>query len=192
MNLPIFPDLKTMAWNNTKTPRWDTAIQKYGSGKRKTLSRWTYPEWELDCKYTCLDQAEIEEVAGFFLMVRGRFQPFLWRDLEDYKQEKVRIGAGDGQTTDFQLVRNFANLFVEPIRDIVDGSLEIYLNDDPSEVQSESEGLVKFAQAPPAGAVITASFEYYWRVAFDEDELSWNNFWYSFYQLNRVRLVSVR
>lgn len=192
MNLPIFPDLKTMAWNNTKTMRWDTAVQKYGSGRRKTLSRWSYPEWVLECQYTCLNDAEIKQAAGFFAMVRGRHQPFLWKDTEDYKEENVRIGVGNGQQTQFQLLRNYAGLYVEPVRDIVDGTLEVFVDDEPSEVILEEDGIIKFALPPAAGKIITASFEYYWRVAFDDDELDWENFWYGFYRLRRVRLVSVR
>lgn len=192
MNLPIFPDLKTMAWNNTKTMRWDTKIQKSGSGRRKTLSRWSYPEWVLECQYTCLDDSEIKQAAGFFAMVRGRHQPFLWKDMEDYKQERVRIGVGNGQQIGFQLVRNYAGLFVEPIKDVVAGTLVVLVNDEPVGIASEEEGWVELTTPPADGAIITATFEYYWRVAFDDDELDWDNFWYGFYKLKRVRLVTVR
>ncbi|HBR28592.1 MAG TPA: hypothetical protein DD789_04020 [Firmicutes bacterium] len=192
MNLPIFPDLKTMAWNNTKTMRWDTKIQKSGSGRRKTLSRWSYPEWSLECSYTCLDQKEIEEAAGFFAMVRGQHQPFLWKDMEDYREENVRIGVGDGQSVGFHLVRNYANLFVEPVGDILLETLEIYVDDESAEVSVEDGGWVELATPPASGAIVTATFEYYWRVAFADDELDWANFWYSFYKLNKVGLVTVR
>lgn len=192
MSLPVFISPPSVAWNNTKTQRWDTKVQKYGRGGRKTLSRWAYPEWVLDCEYTCLNEAEKEYMAGFFAMVRGQHSPFLWKDLDDYKQEKVRIGVGDGETIGYQLVRNYADLFVEPVYGVVDGTLTVFVDDEPIEIASENEGWIELTSPPAPGTVITATFEYYWRVAFDDDELDWTNFWYGFYKLNKFRLVTVR
>lgn len=181
-----------MAWNNTKTQSWDTIIQKYGSGKRKSLSRWSYPQWTLECSYTCLSQKEIEYVVGFFATVRGQHQPFLWLDLEDYRQENVRIGVGDGGNTGFQLLRNYSNLFAEPVYGVVSGTLHVFVNDIEVPVSSEDEGWIELTSPPDPGATITATFDYYWRVAFDSDDLDWSNFWYGFYKLNKVKLVTVR
>jgi uncharacterized protein (TIGR02217 family) len=191
MSLPIFQNPPSVAWNNTKTQRWDTKIQKYGRGGRKTLSRWAYPEWVLDCAFTCLDDSEIEYMAGFFASLQGQAKPFLWKDLEDYKQENVRVGMGDGETTGFQLVRNFANLFVEPVYGIVENTLQVFADETPIDIISEDEGWIELV-APAPGVVLTATFEYYWRVAFDDDEVDWSNFWYGFYKFNKFRMVTVR
>lgn len=192
MTLPIFQSPPSIAWDNTKTQIWDTKIQTYGLGGRKSLSRWSYPKWELECEYTCLDPDELEYMAGFFGYVRGQHQPFLWLDLEDYRQENVRVGVGDGETTDFQLVRNFADLFVEPIYGTVAETLHVFADDAEVAVLSEDEGIVKLATAPASGAVLTATFNYYWRVAFDDDEMEWTNFWYEFYKTKTVKLVTTR
>jgi uncharacterized protein (TIGR02217 family) len=180
-----------MAWNSTKTQIWDTKIQKYGSGRRKTLSRWPYPQWEIDCDYTCLDRDELEYTAGFFAKVRGQFQPFLWKDDQDYKQTGVQIGIGNGSTTGFQLIRNYGG-FVEPVLDIVAGTLTAYENDVAKTVTLGEDGWIEFSTAPASGALITASFEYYWRVAFAKDEKTWENFWYDFYRLKSIKLVTVK
>lgn len=192
MSLPIFPILPTMAWNSQKLQRWDTQIQKSGSGKRKALSRWTYPEWGIECSYTCLSIKDIERVAGFFALVRGQFQPFLWKDPEDYKQTKVRIGTGNGVNRDFQLLRNLADLYVEPVRDIVDGTFMVYVNDIPVAASIGSDGWITTAVPPVQGTVVSATFEYYWRVVFDDEELSWSNFWYNYYKLKKIAVVTVK
>lgn len=192
MSLPIFPDLPTMAWNSQKLQCWDTQIQKSGSGKRKSLSRWAFPEWRIECSYTCLSAADIERVAGFFALVRGQHKSFLWKDPEDYKQTKVRIGTGNSVNTDFQLLRNFANLYVEPVRDVVEGTLTVYVNEAPAAFVSDSDGVVKLAIPPAQGTIISASFEYYWRVVFDDEELSWSNFWYNYYKLKKIAVVTVK
>jgi uncharacterized protein (TIGR02217 family) len=192
MSLPIFPELPTMAWNSQKTQRWDTIIQKSGSGRRKSFSRWAYPEWVIDCSYTCLDTETIKKAYGFFAMVRGQFQPFLWKDPEDYQETKVRIGTGNGANKTFQLLRAYGGLYTEPVRDIVSGTLKVLVNDLPVTAALGADGQVALAAPPANGAAVTASFEYYWRVAFDGDELTWTNFWYGFYRLNKVTMVTVR
>jgi uncharacterized protein (TIGR02217 family) len=181
-----------MAWNSTKTQNWNTEIQKSASGRRKTLSRWSYPEYELECAYTCLDPAAIEYVAGFFAARRGQAGEFLWKDDQDYKQEKVFIGTGDGSTTGFQLVRNLGNQFFEPVLDIVPGTLKVFVDNVQANETLGEDGWDVLATAPAAGSLLTASFEYYWRVAFAKDEITWENFWYNFYKLKSIKLVTVK
>ena len=188
----ICPNIPTMAWNSIKRQRWNTKIQKSGSGIRKTLSRWAYPEWDIECAYTCLSVADIELAAGFFGLVRGQFKPFLWLDPEDYQQTNVSIGAGNGVNRDFQLLRNFGGLCVEPVRDVVAGTLTVFASGTPVTFTLGTDGLTTTTTAPAVGAPMTASFEYYWRVAFADDELEYVNFWYDFYKLNKIKLVTVK
>ena len=192
MSLPIFPSLPAMAWDSVKRQIWDTKVQTSGNGRRKSLCTQSYPKWEIECSYTCLDDAQIAQAAGFFGLVRGQFQPFLWFDPEDFQITKGQIGIGDGVTADFQLIRNYGGLFVEPIRDIVDGTLTVYADNNVVPVTLGKDGLVNFATPPVPGAVLTATFQYYWRVAFQNDTLEWSNFWYGFYKLNTITVVTVR
>ncbi len=191
MSLPIFDSPPSMAWNSTKTMEWNTKIQKSASGKRKTLSRWSLPLWELDCSYTCLDTSEVEYVAGFFAKVRGRAGAFLWPDPEDYKQENVLLGVGNGSTTGFQLLRNLGGQFVEPVLDIVPGTLKVFSGELETEATLEENGWIEI-EAPEPGAEIRASFEYYWRVAFAKDSASWENFWFDFYKMKSIKLETVK
>mgnify|MGYP000844257547 CR=1 FL=1 len=191
MSLPIFNCPPSVAWNSSKTPKFKTIIQKYAGGRRKALSRQAYPEWEIDIDLTQLDPEEYEYTIGFFLSVRGRFGAWLWKDLEDYKQTKVQIGVGDGVTTGFQLLRNWRDLFVEPVLDIVPGTLTVYVDDVAVAVTLGDDGWVEIT-APPEGAIVTASFEYYWRVAFADDENTWVNLFTDLYNLKSVKLVTVK
>lgn len=192
MALPIFPDLPTMAWNSKKRQIWEgVKVQKSGSGRRKSLRTQAYPEWEIECSYTCLDTEQIKKAAGFFAMVGGEFQPFLWKDPEDYFEEAVRIGTGTGSQSQFQLLKNLGGYYIEPVRDVVSGTLTVKVNGAAVSVLSENNGLVTVSP-PAAGAVVTASFEYYWRVAFDGNSSEWENFWYNYYKLNKILVVTVR
>lgn len=191
MSLPVFPYFPSMAWNSTKTQKWDVVVKKSGSKKRKTMTTQAYPEWIIKCSYTALDSNEVDQLAGFFSKVKGRLSPFLWKDLEDYKQENVRVGTGNGVNKDFQLLRNYADDYVEPIYDIVSGTLTMYVDGLPVLYTMGTDGMITLATAAANGKAVTATFEYYWRVAFDDD-ITWENFWYGFYKLNTITLVSAR
>lgn len=192
MALPIFPDLPSMEWNNKKKPNWNVTVKKSGTGKRKSMTTQAYTHWELTMSFRCLDQAQIEKAAGFFSMIKGPLTPFLWKDMDDYKQEKVRIGAGNGENKEFQLLRNLGGYYVEPILDIIPGTLTVYADNTPIAVSSETDGWTVLATAPPMGSIVTATFEYYWRVAIAGDCPAWENFWYGFYKLNSFTLETVR
>lgn len=78
------------------------------------------------------------------------------------------------------------------MRDIVAGTLTVYTDDVEVAATLGTDGLVTTDTPPDMGAIMTASFQYYWRVAFADDELDWVNFWYGFYKLNKIKLVTVK
>ena len=192
MSLLVFPQLPTMEWNSTKKQKWNTKIQKSGSGRRKSLALWSYPEWEIRCSYKALNPDHIEDAAGFCAQVRGQHQPFLWLDPEDYRQTGVRIGVGAGAQTQFYLIRNLANRYVEPVTDVVPGTLTVYEDGVPVSFVMGDDGLIILQAPAVTGAAITASFDYYWRVAFANDDIDWSNFWYNYYKLNTIAMVTVK
>lgn len=192
MSLPIFPQFPSMAWNSEKTQSWEVTVKKSGSGKRKTMTSQAYPNWNIKCSYTALGQQEVEQAAGFFARVKGELLPFLWKDPEDYRENNVRIGTGNGENREFQLLRNYADEYVEPIYDVVPGTLAVFVDGVAVGFSLDADGLVIITAPPAIGAVITATFEYYWRVAFDTDSITWVNFWYNYYQLKTITLVNVR
>lgn len=192
MSLPIFPQLSSMAWNTEKVQTWDVIVKKAGSGKRKAMTNQAYPDWTLKCSYTCLSKQDVERAAGFFGMVKGELSPFLWLDPEDYSETNVRIGTGNGTNKEFQLLRNYDNLYVEPIYDVVPGTLSVFVDGEPGEYTLAEDGWVLLSEPPAIGAIVTATFEYYWRVAFDMNSMTWVNFWYNFYEQKTITLVNVR
>jgi uncharacterized protein (TIGR02217 family) len=180
-----------MAWNNKKTPRYDVTVQKSGTKKRKTICTHAYPEWELECSFVALDKRQVDKIAGFFCSQYGVTKAFLWYDMEDYRQAGIQFGIGDGVTQRFQLLRSWADLFYEPVYDILTDSLMVYQNEARTAVTLEDNGIVYFSTPPAAGIKLAADFYYYWRVAFDSD-ITWEMIWYNLYNLNSFKLVSVR
>ena len=181
-----------MEFNSKKTEMWDDVIvKKTGSGRRKTLSRRAYPDWAIQVKFTGLDDAQVESIAGFIAQQRGEFAEFLWLDPVDFQETAVRIGTGDGSTKQFQLLRNLADKFVFPVTDIVTGSLTVYVNGVAVTVSSVVDGLATLAAAPALNAVVTATFQYYWRVAFDGSKYSWVDPFFNLYKFETINMITV-
>ena len=192
MSLRVFPVTTNMEFNSKKTEIWDDVVVKTtASGRRKTLSRRAYPDWAIQVKFTGLDDAQIENIAGFIAQQRGEFQEFLWLDPVDFQETAVRIGTGDGSTKRFQLVRNLADKFVFPVTDYVVGSEIVYVNGVAVTVLSVTDGLVTLASAPALNSVVTATFQYYWRVAFDGSKYSWVDPFFNLYKFETINMVTV-
>jgi len=203
----IFPALPGLGWSVIKAPRFATRIQKAISGRELRVLDQPYPIWTWTLTYSLLRDKwdsrgagglgsgydELRTIAGFFLQQQGGFQPFLFDDPTDDTVTGQPIGTGDASTTVFQLARSFGG-FTEPVTApntvgaiYVDGVVQaaaLYSVD-------ATTGLVTFAAAPPAGAVVTADFTYYFRVHFAGDATEFENFMYQLWSLKQVKLESV-
>lgn len=190
MTLPIFPEDIFVAWNSKKTVHWETTVKKSATGARKAMTNWAYPEVEIECSLVGLSDAQTVLVQGFICSLCGRLTPFLWRDFEDRRVDNVSLGTGDGTRTDFQL-RRFMNSFALPVTDIKAETLSVSVDDAVTPVTLLDCGIIRFAQAPAAGTEITASFEYYWRVAMADDDTEFEAL-YIDTQKSAIKLVTVR
>jgi uncharacterized protein (TIGR02217 family) len=193
MNLPIFPDITKFAWNSKKRQIWENVyVQKSANGRRKSLCTQSYPTWEIEAAYPNLSNYEKDCINGFFASVQGQTGKFLWKDPEDYEVNGVRIGTGDGVTTDFQLIRNLGDYFLEPVRDPIANTIQIFVNGVLSSFTLLDDGWIKFANPPTNGTIITAYFEYYWRVALNDNNTELTCFWIDSHEMSTFTVVSVR
>ena len=115
--------------------------------------------------------SDMHLLVSFFEARRGQLYSFRFRDPVDYYADGL-IGTGDGQTTEFQLSKTYADsagswqrIITKPVA----GSLTVALN-----AQSTTEfsidyntGLLVFATAPASGVIVSASFEFDVPVRFD-------------------------
>lgn len=196
MALPIYPNLIGRAYDVDKSPIWSTAVQVADSGLEYRVSRWSYPVWDLNVQYEVLrNRAELRELDalwGFYCARRGAGLEFRFDDPEDNTVADAQIGVGDGATTVFQLCRPLAE-FVEPVRDIK-GTPVVSVNgliQAGGWVLAEN-GKVVFDAPPPSGAIISASFHFYFRVRFLEDRLSATRFADMLWSTSAIPLRSVK
>ena len=187
----IFPIIPNIQFGQKWSEDWSfVKVKKSGSGRRKTLCNRSYPDWKISVKFVGLDDYDIEQIAGFIGQQKGPFEEFLWLDPVYYLQERVRIGTGTGSLTQFQLLRNFDNRFVIPVTDVLPNSLKVFADATKMTVSANTNGLLTLSAAPASGAVVTASFQHYWRVAFDDSEYSWQDMFFNLYNYNQINLVT--
>jgi uncharacterized protein (TIGR02217 family) len=200
MSNDVFPVLRGLTFNNTRTPVWSTITHKSASGKQQRASLWSYPIWRYKLSYEILraDVAhqELQTLVGFFLEHRGAWDSWLYSDPSDNTVAGQAIGTGNGTTTAFQLVRTYGangNTFAEPMT-AVNGTPTIYVAGveiDPADYTISDTGLVTFDTAPASGA-ITADFSYYFRCHFTTDELEFNQFMYDLWEAQTVEFETLK
>jgi uncharacterized protein (TIGR02217 family) len=203
-DIGVLPALIGQGWSVTKTPTFQTRIQRAASGRELRSLDYPYPLWQFSLIYDVLrdaapPQADLRTLLGFVMACQGAFCTFLYDDPTDNQVQDQLIGTGDGAMTVFQLQRFLGAAggigFVEPITasNVVSA---VYLNGitQPTAVWSADPvtGTLTFALPPLAGVAITADFSYYFRCRFLSDAYSFENFMYRLWSLKKLDFISVR
>jgi uncharacterized protein (TIGR02217 family) len=202
----IFPTLPGLAWSVTKTPTFQTRIQRAASGRELRAFDYPFPLWQFALVYDFLRDNpaagydELRTLIGFFMLCQGAFGTFLFQDPSDCQVTGQLIGVGNASAAIFQLQRAMGTTlagggFFEPVaapnvvRAIyLDGIIQ---NPATYSVDSNS-GLITFSTAPGSGLNITADFTYYFRCRFTDDKYDFENFMHRLWQLKKLTFISVR
>ena len=202
----IFPALPGLAWSVTKSPTFQTRIQRAASGRELRALDYPYPLWQFTLVFDFLRDNpaagfdELRTLMGFFMLCQGAFGTFLFQDPSDDRVSGQQIGTGDTLRTVFQLQRTMGETlpgggFLEPILapNVVSA---VYFNgiiQDPAGYGVDSmTGLVTFNTAPGSGLIITADYSYYFRCRFVDDSYAFENFMFRLWQLKKLTFISVR
>jgi len=165
-------------------PERRTEIVTLVSGREERNSPWANSRrrWDAGPGIASLD--DIHTLLAFFEARHGRLHGFRFRDPLDNRScapsvqpspaDQV-LGTGDGERTDFQLVKHYASgaqswtrMIVKP----VEGSVLAAIDGVETPVTTDhTTGLITFDTPPAPGAVITAGFAFDCPVRFDTDRL---------------------
>lgn len=176
-----------IALNSEGGPSRRTDIVTLVSGHEERNSPHANSRRSYNAGYGVKSMADIEAVIAFFEARRGRLYGFRFRDPFDHKScalaaapgaEDQQIGAGDGETPDFQLVKTYVSGAASSSREIrkpVAGTVLAAVGGEAASFTlDEATGIVTFAEAPAAGAIVTAGFVFDTPVRFDADALRIN------------------
>jgi uncharacterized protein (TIGR02217 family) len=161
-------------------------IVALGSGREMRNTPWAHGRRRYDIGGAARTIDDLHALVAFFEARRGKLYGFRFRDPFDYKScapsltplptDQV-IGAGDGATRTFQLVKAYGagdTAYLRPIVKPVDGSVQIAVGGDVLDEGfsvDTTTGVVTFAVAPATSAAITAGFTFDTPVRFDVDVL---------------------
>ena len=167
-------------------PERRTQVVELASGDEERNASWADSRRRYDAAYGIRRADDLAAVIAFFEARNGRLHGFRWKDWGDCKSglpstpvtpiDQV-LGAGDGNTETFQLVKRYesgAQSWIRRIVKPVAGTVRVAL--DGVEALSgwsvnATTGVVTFAAPPATGALVTAGFEFDAPVRFDTDRL---------------------
>jgi len=192
----IFPTFSGITWPIPKRALWKTLVTQAESGREVRVALRSLPLFEWDLPYGVLRPADQAAFWGFYNACYGGYDTFLFDDKSDDFAQGQQLGVGDGATTQFQFVRSYAGLFLEPREDIQQSPApNIYLNGvlqtSGYSINYLNSGLVTFTSAPASGTVISADFYFYWRVRFKEDQLQIDLLYQGLANLKKVTIAQV-
>jgi uncharacterized protein (TIGR02217 family) len=187
-------------------PERRTEIVVTGSGAEERNSRWAHSRRRYDAGFGIKSLDDIHQVIAFFEERRGRLVGFRWKDHMDFKSCAPRaqlspldqaVGTGDGARRSFQLVKRYGSGRRDYLRTItkpVTGTVRIAVAGTPVTGFGVDwlTGIVTLAQAPAAGSVVTAGFEFDVPVRFDTDELRINLTQFAAGDIPQIPLVEIR
>lgn len=169
-------------------PRFSTEIITVDGGHERRNQNWSAPRRTYDAATGLRSASDVSILLSFFYARAGRARGFRLKDWSDYTSatngtdaphfSDQTLGMGDDSQTEFPLIKVYSSggvTYTRSIKKPVAGSVTLAVNGvliaSGWSVDTAS-GMVTFAAAPLAGAVITAGFQFDVPVRFDTDQLS--------------------
>ncbi|MFM8747159.1 MAG: TIGR02217 family protein [Aestuariivirga sp.] len=169
-------------------PMRRTDIVMTASGGEERNSRWANSRRRYNAGFGVKSLDDIHAVIAFFEARNGRLRGFRWKDHADFKScapsanvsaLDQSIGAGNGTAVSFQLVKRYGagpGAYLRTITKPVAGTVKVAVAgaETAAFLADPLTGLVQLTAPPPAGAPVTAGFQFDVPVRFDTDELRIN------------------
>src|SRR5579883_532950 len=188
-----FPTLGALSWSTHIAPRFATDVAARVSGRSSRRPRYAAALYDVELTYEVLrgDAAhlELQTIAGFFAAMQGRTQPFWLAPPGLAEVAGQALGAGDGATVKFPLVRSLGT-YVE-LAAGTSGVAAVYVNGAvaPPTSYSVSGGYapaVVFVSPPARGAAVAADFGLLWLCRFSEDVVDLEEFMAMLFELRML------
>ena len=165
-------------------PEFSTQIVVTGSGHEQRNSQWSDALVHYDAGVGIRSEADLLALLAFFRARRGQAHGFRFRDPIDHSSAPgavigatdQQLGVGDGGTTRFALVKHYGESGERQTRRItrpVEASLKIAINGIEQTVgwALAEAGQIDFETPPPAGAAVSAGYEFDVPVRFAADRV---------------------
>lgn len=186
-------------------PEFSTTVIATASGFEQRNVNWAEARARYDAGLGVRSEADLAAIIAFFRARRGRAYAFRFRDPFDFSSAENGgsitpfdqvLGIGDGVRTAFPLVKHYggAEGCTRRITRPVEGSVRVAVNgvERITGWSMGAGGEIRFAEAPPAGATVTAGFLFDVPVRFADDHLSVSLAGFRAGEVPSIPLVEVR
>lgn len=166
-----------------------TSIVEMDSGQEERFGRFSQPRTVFDLSVDTQNFSQINTLLTFVMARKGALHSFRLKNPLDFTSASdgtstlaatdQTIGAGDGTTTQFQLVKTYTDsgsfTQTKNITKPVSTTTAVAVNGSTSTADGlgwtvdTSSGVVTFTTAPAASAVVTAGFDFDYHVRFEEE-----------------------
>lgn len=178
----FIPACEGFGWNGG--PSFQTRIKTLANGRERRNADWSQEKNRYTLPFQNIDADAYRGIRQMFQVCRGMANPFLYKDPLDYQAQGEEFAVADGVRTEFQLSKLSAIEGVIYQREVhalyvpgddgeaLDASIVVTVNGTPTVVTLDRDrGLVIFAVAPSAGAILRWSGKFSVWVRFDADWL---------------------
>lgn len=177
-----------VSFGATGGPERRTEIVTLGSGREERNQRWQDSRRRYDAATGVKNRDDLAVVVDFFEERRGRLYGFRFRDPLDNRScapsqapaaDDQLLGVGDGERTDFALIKRYGDRFAPYDREITlpdRATLQVEVGGVTRVLGADyviDRGLITFLPptVPGVGAAVTAGFQFDVPVRFDTDRL---------------------
>ncbi len=184
-----FHDVKfplPLAFGASGGPSRTTEIITLANGREHRNATHAHSRRRYDAGIGMKSLDDLHSLISFYEARHGELYAFRFRDPMDHKScipsqdisaTDQTLGVGDGTQTDFQLVKSYSDTggqWQRPITKPKPNTVLISVNGQPATGVSVEylSGVVSFSEAPKAGEIVRAGFEFDVPVRFAVDHLS--------------------
>ena len=187
--IATWPVMSGIEMHSYKSMGYDCDIVTTGSGKKRSNTNQLLPKWNIEVKFGILTEVQYKTILGFFALLRGGNTPFYWLDPDDNTEENIQLPKNANGS--YQCVMKWGS-FVEAV-DKVD-QLKVYIDgvQQGAGNYTVSGGSIAFNNTPGSGAIVTASYRYYWKVHIAASKIKMEHVFINFKKSNTLNLESWR
>ena len=178
----------SLSFGSVGGPERRTDVVTLANGFEERNTPWAHSRRRYDAGLGMRSLDDVETLIAFFEARRGQLFGFRWKDWSDFKSGRASgetafddqvIAIGDGETTEFALIKTYrsgAFSYARPITKPVAGSVRIGIEQDEMREAvdyqvDETTGMITFVHPPAETMTITAGYEFDVPVRFDTDRI---------------------
>ena len=175
-----------LSFGSSGGPERRTEVVQLTNGFEERNTPWAQSRRRYDAGLSLRSLDDIAVLIAFFEARRGQMYGFRWKDWADFKScqpsatpgfRDQEIAIADGVTRDFALSKRYGTgvqSYLRPITKPVEGTVLVGISTDEQVLGVDFDvdlatGVIGFAEAPDAGEIITAGFEFDVPVRFDTE-----------------------